>query len=363
MAATAVAAETDDQLTAMYHAAVALQQRGRLRQADLLAQALFRKLLRSTDDTRCDRALIWQLRGELALTQARPALARQRFQRALAALPCHLREAEAVTLRIRILQGRANAELARGRYCAADKTLEQALRLAKRRAALGSEDLAYLLNQLGMACKYSGRHRRAEAVYSEAVRLLPADDATIHPLLPALYHNLGGLYFARERWADAEPPARKSVALRKALWGPEHPAVALDEAALAAILTERGAREEAAQLYRSALVTLAATPALRSPEKRYELAVNYHNLAVLLSEQQPREAKQLYLRALKLRERLLGKQHIEVGMTLHNLAALCRDLGESRRAKQLQRRAAAIFRTLPARHPLRLRVQPTRFGE
>lgn len=350
-------AATDDKLTAMYQAALALQARGQLRQADRLAQALLRTLVRSADDTRSERALIWQLRGELALRQARPGLARQRFVRSLTVLPRCLLDAEGVILRIRVLQGLANAELARGHYGAAEKTLERALRLAERRRALDPEDLAHLLNQLGMACKYSGRYRRAEHVYLRALRLLSTTDAaSIHPLLPALYHNLGGLYFACERFADAEPPARRSVELRKAVWGADHPAVVLDEAALAAILTERGAIGEAERLYRSVLATLAATAALSGPEKRYELAVNYHNLAALLADRQPREARQLYRRALKLRERLLGKRHPEVGMTLHNLAVLCEKLGSRRHADPLHRRAAAIFRALPARHPLRLRV-------
>jgi tetratricopeptide (TPR) repeat protein len=72
----------------------------------------------------------------------------------------------------------------------------------------------------------------------------------MHPDMATLYHNLGGLEHARGRYARVEPWARQAVAIREQALGPEHPAVAADVAALAAILDAQGQEAEAEALYR-----------------------------------------------------------------------------------------------------------------
>ena len=58
------------------------------------------------------------------------------------------------------------------------------------------------------------------------------------------------------------------------------------------------------------------------------------------------------MRALLIQERVLGRHHADVAMTVNNLAVLERDDGNLKRAAALFRRALASFiRTLGARHP------------
>ena len=58
------------------------------------------------------------------------------------------------------------------------------------------------------------------------------------------------------------------------------------------------------------------------------------------------------MRALTMKERLLGKRHPDVAMTLSNLGVLHADAGRPAAAARAYRRALAIFRRhLPERHP------------
>jgi hypothetical protein len=126
------------------------------------------------------------------------------------------------------------------------------------------------------------------------------------------------------------PFARRSVALREAALGLDHPEVAADVAALAVLLDGQGLRDEAERLYRRALATFEQT----FGDEHYEVAVNLSNLAGLLrSKGDDPEAERLYRRALAMRERLLGPEHPEVALAANNLAVLLKargDLDEAR---------------------------------
>lgn len=64
------------------------------------------------------------------------------------------------------------------------------------------------------------------------------------------------------------------------------------------------------------------------------------------------EAERLYLRSLEIKEKLLGPEHPDLALTLHNLAALFAGTGRAVEAKALYRHALALFkRTLGPEHP------------
>lgn len=64
------------------------------------------------------------------------------------------------------------------------------------------------------------------------------------------------------------------------------------------------------------------------------------------------EAKVLHERALRIRERVLGPDHVRVAASLHNLAGVHRHSGEHSTARDLERRALVIFeRVRGPEHP------------
>src|SRR5262245_22308328 len=95
--------------------------------------------------------------------------------------------------------------------------------------------------------------------------------------MATLYHNLGGLEHARDRFARAEIFARRAVQILEHVLDDRHLDVAADLAALGAIVAGRGNHGEAEVLYCRALDIFAR---VFGPE-HYEVAVTLNNLATL----------------------------------------------------------------------------------
>jgi tetratricopeptide (TPR) repeat protein len=193
-----------------------------------------------------------------------------------------------------------------------------------------------VLNRLGMQHKYAGRFTAAERAYRRAMTLALTRRTPDAAVLADLYHNMGGLEHARRRFAAAEPLARRAVELRARALGEHHPAVAADRAALAPILDALGHSEAAELLLRQALQVLAAD--------HRDIAPALNNLAAIRHRAgAPREAEQLYRRALALKQRQHGASHRELAPTLNNLATLLREQGRTAEAVTLYQRALTIL--------------------
>src|SRR4029450_4975001 len=93
-----------------------------------------------------------------------------------------------------------------------------------------------------------------DALYSRALQTAERAGAGDESLA-TLFHNIGGLEHARGQFARGEPAARRSVELRERALGSEHPAVAADVAALAALIDAQGRFDEAEAMYLRALAT------------------------------------------------------------------------------------------------------------
>src|ERR1700722_4389157 len=142
----------------------------------------------------------------------------------------------------------------RAQYAQAEALLRNALALAEEGCRGCELRVCSVENELGVLYKYTGKFDEAERAYKRALQLAerPAghrDPAT----LATLYHNLGGLEHARERYAAGEVFARRGLALREQMLGPNHPDVASDLAALAPLLDAQGKRQEAASMMIRAL--------------------------------------------------------------------------------------------------------------
>jgi tetratricopeptide (TPR) repeat protein len=250
-------------------------------------------------------------------------------------------------LRVRARVFIAGIDRGLGAYAAADRGFRTALGEVKRAFGRDDLDVASILNNLGVLRKYQGRFAQAAAFYKRARPLL--EKAGDREALATLFHNLGGIDHARERYAAGEPHARRSVQLREAVLGPNHVTVAADVAALAAIVEGRGRLAEASALYERALRIFRR----RLGPGSAEVALNLSSLAVLRQKQgRLAEAQRLFQDAVRLQERVFGPGHPEVAMTLNNFAFLARERGQPRRAISLFTRALRAFqRVLGASHP------------
>lgn len=190
------------------------------------------------------------------------------------------------------------------RHDLADADLARAGRLATSvRCKAGAHNAA------GILAKDRGRYDEAELHYRTALALgreVFGDDS--HHLA-SVFHNLGGLEHARQRYTVGAPYARRAVALRERAWGSHSTQVAGDQAVLAALLTGAGLLAEAEELFDAALSTFLA----RLGPLHYEVGAVLHSLGALhLQTGRPVQALAEYEQALRITSQVLGGDHPHV---------------------------------------------------
>jgi tetratricopeptide (TPR) repeat protein len=203
-----------------------------------------------------------------------------------------------------------------------------------------SLELAELLNDIGICCKFSGRFDEGQRVYLEALTITEEAAGPDHPDVASIYHNLGGLAHARRDFQAAIGYGRRSVEVRARCLGPDHLLVAADQVALAAILHDNGNQDEAEGLL---LAALAIYERIYGPS-HYEIGVIRSNLgAIALARGDLDQAASQHSAALQLKESNLGPDHPEVAISLNNLGVVRRLQGRNGEAAGLYRRAVTVL--------------------
>lgn len=243
----------------------------------------------------------------------------------------------------------ATALHALGRYDEAELHLLAAL--ADTEAALGPDvaEVGDLCNLLGIGHKYQARYDEAAARYARAIAIARAHHGDASTAMASLEHNLGGLAHARGDVAAGEPHARRSVELREAILGPDHPTVAADLAAWASLLDELGRTDEAESALRRALAIFERAYG----EQHFEVGFTLGTLGALhASAERYALSLPLLTRAHAIMSAAVGPEHVETARIDEYLAVVHHALGNAPVALAHAQRAAAIcVRTFPADHP------------
>jgi tetratricopeptide (TPR) repeat protein len=196
-----------------------------------------------------------------------------------------------------------------------------------------------LFNQLGLLFKAKARYAEAEPLLRRAVDVCEASLGPDDPGVATRLINLSDLLRETNLPGEAEPLVRRELRIDEAYYGPDHPEIATDLNSLAALLEATNRLAEAEPLYRRAL---AISEASLGPEHS-QVAACLNNLASLLhGTDRLAEAEPLYRRALEIDEASLGPDHPNVAIRLNNLALLHKQTKRLAAAEPLYRRALAI---------------------
>jgi tetratricopeptide (TPR) repeat protein len=105
-----------------------------------------------------------------------------------------------------------------------DPLAPHALALARHADEAGIPDTtARLMNQLGMLFKAKARNAEADSLYRRALAIADASYGPDHPNVATTLNNLASLLQATNRLAEAEPLMRRALAIDEASYGPDHP--------------------------------------------------------------------------------------------------------------------------------------------
>lgn len=208
-------------------------------------------------------------------------------------------------------------------------------------AAFGPEDsaLAYPVQRLAMLLRTQRRYADAEPLYRRAVAIqeksLPPNDLS----LAANLNDLGALLAQQDRFADAEPFFKRAVAMREAALGPEHPEVAATLNNLAIVYSKLGRSADAEPLYSR---VLAIREKLNGSDHE-SLAGPLIELADAASSRNDlAAATALYARAFAIRERQLGADSTSMLSLLRGMATLYRLQARYAEEARVHERALAI---------------------
>jgi tetratricopeptide (TPR) repeat protein len=181
--------------------------------------------------------------------------------------------------------------------------------------------LAGALNELGILYSYTGQFALAGRIFRRALALAVRLHGMAHSMVATIYRNLGGLERARGEFRIGEAAARRACEIRRELLGPDHPAAAADECALAELLDGLGRYKESRPIYERALAIFERHYA----SQHLEIANTLHNLAsVDAAEGDLGIAEHRASRALAMKEKLLGKDHPGYVRTARHLEAIMR---------------------------------------
>lgn len=165
----------------------------------------------------------------------------------------------------------------------------------------------------------------------------------------AMLDTLGMLFTALGSFADAEPLVEEGLALRRRLYGREHPDVATSLAHLGDVRNGQGRWSESVDLYRQALDLRRRTLGADHPavaEAHRSLGMEMVHLGHL------EEAEEQMERAVALHRSLPGVPPPELALSLGQLGHLRSRQGDPEAALPLLEEALALRReSLPAGHP------------
>jgi tetratricopeptide (TPR) repeat protein len=167
-----------------------------------------------------------------------------------------------------------------------------------------------------------------------------ADEARIAEPTAWMLHQLGFLFYARARYAEAEALMRRALEINALHPAPDVAKVASSMGNLGLLLAETNRVGEAEPLLRRALALDESAFGRNHPR----VAVRLNNLVELLREtNRPADAESLIRRALQIDEAAFGPDHPNVAIRLNNLAGVLQDTNRKIEAEQLFRRALAIL--------------------
>ncbi len=227
--------------------------------------------------------------------------------------------------------------------------------VAEAAAARRSEAAAGLYNELGhhlwMLADYAG----AQAAYARALAIDEALFGSDHPNVAIDANNLGSVLRDLGDLNGAQAALERALAIDQTHFGSDHLNIAIDANNLGMVLQDLGDLNGAQATYARALAIDEAHFGPTHPQ----VARDLNNLGLVLQALGDlEEARAAYARALAIDEAYFGPHHPKVAKYVNNLGLLLQELGDPSGARAVFERALAIFeQVLGPEHPHTRRVQ------
>ncbi|MBI3851029.1 MAG: serine/threonine protein kinase [Verrucomicrobia bacterium] len=200
---------------------------------------------------------------------------------------------------------------------------------------------AELRMTIGNIYRYMGLYQKGEAMFRNALAIKRNLWGNEHPEVAASLNSLAGVLWDQQKLTEAETLGREALAMREKFLGPKHRDVAQSLNTLAIVLVDQGKLAQAEVMLRQALAIRKALPGKdERSEERSALAQSLSNLSNVLARQgKLAEAETMRREALEIYKKYGGNECPEVAFALGNLAITLQMQGKLAEAETMQRDA------------------------
>ncbi len=214
--------------------------------------------------------------------------------------------------------------------------------------SLADSDLWSAYTQSGLEARNKGDYKRAEELFSAAVREADNGGKSDDKLCDSL-NTLAVLLVDAGKPENAEPLFKRVLSIQEAKLPPDNLDLARTMSNLAMCYQQQGKLSDAEPLSRRTLAIVEK----QLGKDGLAASVVLNNLGMILQDELRYEESELLLkRSLKIRETTLGPDDGAVGTVLNNLALLACKQGKYKDAESLYRRSLAIWeKALGPDHP------------
>ncbi|MDJ0840230.1 MAG: tetratricopeptide repeat protein [Acidobacteriota bacterium] len=221
------------------------------------------------------------------------------------------------------------------------------------------KDTAKIMQNLGGSQRKLGQLDKAEATYTEALRMLRKLLGDEHRDIAGILNSMAGLYNEKGNKEKAEELYRQALGMNQKLLGEEHPSVATNLNNLALLLFQKGDYYGAEDLYRRVLDMRHRV----LPPTHPHLADSIYSLGFTLHRLKDYEgARALYFEELNIRQIIKREKNINLAYCYESLGAVHKDMGAHAQAGEMFRKALLMWRDLGG-GDLRLMVNAGRLAE
>lgn len=207
----------------------------------------------------------------------------------------------------------------------ASELLDKAVTIA---GSFGPKDprIASAMNLRGVIAYARGDLPLAEKHYSAAKSRYEVTIGLEHDEGATILHNLGALYAAQARTAEAEPLLKQGLILRERIHGPKHPDVALSVHELATLYVQMKRYDDALRLATRGLELSESLHGPRQVETAY--ACNTLGLAKFHSRTDVEGARKLFERATAIMRIAKATDGPDAASFSRHLGRACTALGD-----------------------------------
>ena len=196
-----------------------------------------------------------------------------------------------------------------------------------------------IFNMSGMVHCSLREYNHAKELHEKALAIRKNIFGEDHPNAATSYNNLASVYYRLAEYNKAKELYEKALMIRKNNFGEDHADVAVSYSNLAPVYYSMGEYNQAKKLHKKALMIRKKL----FGEDDVNVAMSYSALApVHYSIGEYNQAKELHEKALMIYKKNFDEDHAHVATSLNNLASVNITLGEYNQAKELQKKALMI---------------------